>query len=192
MIKEIIKKLKNLKRFIWKRKLHAIVITADVKHIRDGEVIWEAKNLETRINGLMDEGENLMLDVFFRNATAPSSFYLGLGNNGGTPGVPNETATLSSITEVSGTGYARQTIERSSIGFPILQKDTNTGDWEVISKDVTFTNTGTSNWTAADYLFLTDVASGTSGKLIATVATSISRVLVPNDSLVANIKIRLA
>jgi hypothetical protein len=192
MIKEIIKKFKNLKRFIWKRKLHAIVITADIKHIRDGEVIWEAKDLEARINGLMDEGENHILDVYFRNATAPSSFYLGLGNNGGTPGVPAETATLATITEVSGTGYARQTVERSSVGFPTIQKDTDTGDWEVISKDVTFTNTGSTNWTAADYLFLTDVASGTEGKLIATVATSVSRVLDPNDSLVASIKIRLA
>jgi hypothetical protein len=192
MLKEIIKKIKNLRRFLWKKKLHAFVITADVKHIRDGKVIWEAKNLEARINGLMDEGENWILDVFFRNATAPTSFYLGLGNNGGTPGVPAETATLANITEVSGTGYARQTVERSSVGFPTIQKDSTTGDWEVISKDVTFTNTGATNWTAADYLFLTDVDSGTSGKLIATVATNVSRVLAPNDSLVANIKIRLA
>ncbi len=191
-MRDLIRKLQNLKRLFWKKKLHSFVITANVYHIRDGKIIWEGRNLEGRINGLMDEGEENILRVYFRNETGPSSFYLGLGNNGGTPGVPSDSATLADITEVSGTGYARQTVERSSVGFPTIQKDTDSGDWEVISKDVTFTNTGSSNWTSADYLFLTDVSSGTSGKLLITIATSASRVLAPNDSLVCSITCRLA
>lgn len=186
------RKLFNFGRALFKRKLHSFIITLDLKHIRDGKVIWEGKNLEGRFNGLTDEGENSILDVYFRGATAPTSFYMGLGNNGGTPGVPPDNATLATITEVSGTNYARQTVERSTVGFPTLQQDGTTGDWEVISKEVTFTNTGTTNWTAADYVFLTDVATGTTGKLLVTVAASLSRVLAPNDSLVASIKVRLS
>jgi hypothetical protein len=192
MLKKLKVHFSRLWRALRKKKHPFFVIEANVKHIRNGEIIWKQSGIEFMNNGLQDEGENFILDVFFRGATAPSGFYLGLGNNGGTPGVPSENAALSAITEVSGTGYGRQTIERSNVGFPTLQQDTGTGDWEVVSKDVSFQNTGTSNWTSADYMFLTDVSSGTSGKLIATAQFGLSRVLVPNDQLVCSIKVRLS
>jgi hypothetical protein len=192
LLKQLKKRLQNAKRGFLKSKHPFFRIETNVKHIRNGKVIWEQKGVEFMFNGLQDEGENLILDVFFRGATAPTSFYLGLGNNNGTPGVPLDNATLSTITEVSGTGYARIQIERSNVGFPTIRQDSGTGDWEVVSKEVFFQNTGNTNWTAADYVFLTDVSSGTNGKLIATSAFSLSRVLTPNDSLICSITIRLA
>jgi len=185
----LIKKIKNIWRAFWKRKLHAIVVTADISILKDGKVIETYKNVEGWWNGLMDEGEQNMLDVYFRNQNAPTNFYCGLGNNGGTPGIPADTATLSTITEVSGTNYARQLIERSTTGWPNLVLDD--GDYQVESKSVSFTNTGTTNWTSIDYLFITDVASGTSGKLLVTIAMPSSKILAPNESLVIDsIKIK--
>jgi len=192
LLKNLKRKQQRVKRALLKSKHPFFGIIANVKHIRNGKVIWEQKGIELMWNGLHDEGEKFILDVFFRAATAPTNFYIGLGNNGGTPGEPADNATLSTITEVSGTNYGRQLIERSDVGFPTLQQDTDTGDWEVISKEVSFQNTGSSNWDAADYLFLTDAESGTTGKLIASAALSTSRVLAPNDVLYVSIKIRLS
>ena len=163
-------------------KKHPFVeIKAELKHLRGGRVIWIGK-AGMPYNGLMDEGENNILDVYFRNQNVPTKFYLGLGNNGGTPGIPAENATLADITEVSGDGYARQEITRDTNGWPSLTKDTD-GDWYVTSKQVAFVNTGTENWSAADYLFITDAASGTDGKLLICIALSSSRVLTPSDEL---------
>jgi len=166
-----------------------IRVTADVRHIRNGKVIWEAKDVEAMLNGLMDEGEQNILDSYFRNQNTPTSFYVGLGNNGGTPGVPAETVILTGITEVAGTGYARIALARNTTDWPTLALDT--GDYQVTSAQKTFQNSGGTAWSAADYLFLTDVASGTSGKLIATVALSVSRVLQASDQLQASIKVKL-
>ncbi len=138
-------------------------------------------------NALMDEGEQHILDVYLRGATQPTNLYFGLGNNGGTPGVPAETSTLSSITEVSGTSYARITVACNSTDWPTLALDS--GDYRATSATKTWTAGGT--WTAADYLFLCNVSSGTSGKLIATVALSASRVLLINDTLDVSMLVKL-
>lgn len=140
-------------------------------------------------NALMDEGEQVILEFFFRNNNlmGASPFYFGLGNNGGTPGVPAETATLASITEVSGSGYARIAVARDTTDWGATALDA--GDYQTTSATKTFSATGT--WTAADYLFLTDVDSGTSGKLLATVALSASRTLVNGDSLQVSMKVKL-
>ncbi len=126
-------------------------------------------------NALLDQGEQNILDVYFRNTNVPSQFYLGLGNNGGTPATPADTTLLTGITEVSGTGYARQIVNRNTTdwGAPAL----DSGDYQTISKTVLFENTGGSSWTAADFWFLTNVASGTAGNLIAVGALSQSRVV---------------
>ena len=160
-----------------------------VRHWRkvDGvyRVIWEMIDAP---NALMDEGEQEILDVYLRAATPPTSHYFGLGNNGGTPGVPAETATLATITEVSGSGYARIAVARNTTDWPTLALDA--GDYQASSVTKQFSATGT--WTAADYLFLTTVASGTVGKLIATVALSASRVLLNGDKLDVSMKVKLS
>lgn len=187
---KIYKKLHNIWRAFWKRKLHAIVVTADISILREGKVIETYKNVEGWWNGLMDEGEQNMLDVYFRNQNAPTNFYCGLGNNGGTPGIPAETATLENITEVSGTGYARQLIERSTTGWPYLVLQD--GDYQIESKTISFTNTGSSNWSTIDYVFITDVSSGTQGKLLVAIAMPASKVLGPNETLeITSIKIKV-
>jgi len=181
---------RNLK-LIWKllrgKKHPFFEPTIELKHIHNGKVIYHAKGIAKAWNGLMDAGEQNVLDVYFRNQNAPTTFYLGLGNNGGTPGIPAENATLADITEVSGTGYARQEITRDTTGWPTLAQDSSDGDYYVTSKQVGFVNSGTSDWTSADYLFITDAASGTTGKLLVCIALSSSRVLKPSDELDAKV-----
>lgn len=187
------KKLKRLflllKRQLWKKKNPLWFITADIR-IRDelGNVIWEKRNCEANWNGLMDEGEQNVLDVYFRNQNAPTAFYAGLGNSGGAAEEPPDTATLATITEVTGTGYSRLQVERNTTGFPSLTLDA--GDYVVQSKTLTWTNTGTTNWTTIDYVFLTDVQTGTAGKLILTVSTQTAKTLAPNQSLDVVLKIK--
>jgi hypothetical protein len=54
---------------------------------------------------LVDEGENWVLDVCFKkNTSPPTNVYLGLYTN---TTEPAEEATLASLTEPSGGGYAR-------------------------------------------------------------------------------------
>jgi hypothetical protein len=154
------------------------------RHWRRGALLWEMVDAP---NALMDEGEEQILDVYLRAAAAPSSHYFGLGNNGGTPGVPAETATLAGITEVSGAGYGRIAVARNTTDWPTLALDA--GDFQASSAVKQFSATGT--WTAADYLFLTTVASGTAGKLIATIALSASRVLLNGDKLDVSLKVKL-
>lgn len=184
-------KIKRNIRLIWsilRGKRHPFVdFKASAEHYRKGHLIWAGKNLSAWWNGLMDGGENNMLDVYYRGQNVPATFYLGLGNNGGTVGIPAEDSTLATITEVTGDGYNRQEITRDSTGWPDLIKDTD-GDWYVTSKKVAFTNSGTSDWTSADYLFITDAASGTTGNLIATIALNASRVLKPSDELDARVQ----
>jgi len=139
-------------------------------------------------NALLDEGELDILNVYLRNTSIPASFYFGLGNLGGTPGVPAETDTLATITEVSGSGYARIALARDTIdwGAPVLL---DSPDYQTTSVTKQFAATGT--WTAADYLFLTDVSTGTAGALIAAVALSLSRVLNNGDKLDVSMTVKL-
>lgn len=189
MFKKWKRKLSLILRIIKGKRHPGIKIVADVKHFRGGKLIWEGKDLEIATNGLMDEGEENMLDSYFRNQNTPTSFYVGLGNNGGVPGIPAETATLATITEVAGTGYARQALNRNITDWPTLALDA--GDYQVTSTSKSFSNSGGSAWTAADYLFLTNVVSGTAGKLLVTVALSVSRILQAADQLNVTIKCKL-
>lgn len=59
---------------------------------------------------LVDQGENKVATVFFNNTGGLANIYLGLYTN---TTEPAETATLASITEVSGGGYARKTLAAS-------------------------------------------------------------------------------
>ena len=69
-----------------------------------------------------DEGENWLLDVAFKkNISQPTNVYLGLYTNSTEPA---ETATLASLTEPSGGGYARIAIACG-------------GDWTLSSDQIT-------------------------------------------------------
>jgi len=149
---------------------------------KDNRLIWK----EEVENALADEGEESMLDVYLRGAAAPTNFYLGLAND-----TPNDQTTLATLQgEPSGNGYARQQIERSGTGWPVFEKDEN-NDWRATSKLVTFTASGGSIG-PVNLMFLTDVASGTSGKFLAWAALSQSRTLSNGESLGCKIKIKLS
>lgn len=136
------------------------------------------------LNNLADEGEEAMLDVFFRNGTSYATFYIRLFND-----TPVDTDGLSDLTnEASGNGYAAQSLSRNSTDFPVLALDS--GDFQVESLEQTFSASGGS-WGPVIYAVLA-TSSDNSGKLIAYVALAASRTLQDGDSLKVTFKIKLA
>lgn len=136
-------------------------------------------------NALADEGEQSMLDVYFRGATAPTAFYIALYND-----TPVDTDTMASLAgEPSGSGYARQLVERSNTGFPTLALDS--GDFRAVSSVETFTASGGSIGPVTHACLVT-AATGTGGLHIAYNALSTSRTLASGESLDVTYRIKLA
>lgn len=147
----------------------------------DGEVLWDQ---DWTPNALSDAGESAMLDVYFRGATAPTNFYIGLVND-----TPVDTDTLATLTgEPAGSGYARALVERSNTGFPTLELDG--GDYRVVSSTETFTAAGGSIGPVT-YAFLATSTDNT-GILVVYNALSQSRTLADGDSLDVTFRIKLA
>lgn len=135
-------------------------------------------------NNLADEGEEAMLDVFFRNGTSYATFYIRLFND-----TPVDTDGLSDlINEASGNGYAAQSLARNDTDFPVLALDS--GDFQVESLEQTFSASGGS-WGPVTYGILA-TSSDNTGKLIDYVALASSRTLQDGDSLKVTFKIKLA
>lgn len=126
------------------------------------------------LNFMADEGESLVLDGFWRAATIPSAFFLGLLS-----ATPTETSTLSSVTEVTGTGYARKSLTRNSTNFPTLALVS--GDFKVSMLTQTFACTS-GTWSTATYAYWASTSDNT-GKLIAAIALGTSRTLTGTDTL---------
>lgn len=134
-------------------------------------------------NAWADEGEEDMLDTYFRNGTAPT-FFFSLWND-----TPVDTDTLATLLgEVTGTGYARISVARNTTDWPThaLQG----GDWRTDSVTKTFTAGGA--WTAATQLVLASVSSGTSGLHLGWAALSATRTLASGDSLDTSMRVSLA
>lgn len=110
--------------------------------------------------------EKLIDEVIFQGVTAnlPASFYVGLG----TGAFPTKATTLASIVEVSGGGYARVELDRNTTDFPTLALVA--GSWKVTSKGFTFGPASADTTGQATFAFLTDVASGTSGRFFGAVS----------------------
>ena len=173
-----------------RKRLH--VLHADIRHIRNGKVIWEDLG---RDNLLHDQGEQAILSAYFATAMSgygapPANLYLGLDARV----TPAEANTLSSLSgEPSGNGYARSALATGGTGlsgqdFYINQP---AAYYRADSKVVTFTASG-GNWSAVTQLFLCTVSSGTAGKIIATVALSASRTLLDGDSMQVSMYIGLS
>lgn len=94
------------------------VVTLRDKH---GNVLWE----ETLHNSLTSEGEMVYLSAIFLGSSL-GDFYIRLFND-----TPTRDDILGNLTgEPASNGYAAQLIERSSVGWPVLDKtipDTETG-----------------------------------------------------------------
>lgn len=137
-------------------------------------------------NALADEGETDMLDVYFRAATAPTTFYVGLLNS-----TPTDTTTLTTMTAEAATGgYSRKQLARSAVGWPTLALDV--GDYRLVSAITTFTATGATIGPVTYSFLCSNAASGTSGKFLAYTALSGSRTLADGDSLDVTTRVKLA
>jgi len=91
---------------------------------------------ESGLNSLVDEGEENIGDVYFRELSVPTEFYLRLCND-----TLTETDTLNTILgEMSGYGYTPALLERTSVGWPT--KELYLGDWRFTSKQITVTASG--------------------------------------------------
>ena len=146
---------------------------------KDGNVIEKYKNQ----NALADEGESLLLDSFFRGQNSPTGgFYIRLFND-----TPVETDALSDLTgEPSGNGYSAQALAQDTTDFPTLELDS--GDYQVVSKSVTITSTGTIG--PVTYAVLA-TSSDNTGKLVAYVELSTPRTLANGESLTITLTIKL-
>ncbi len=152
---------------------------------KNGNLKWAEENVP---NLLHDEGEQAILSAYFDTdlsgfGAPPASLYVGLRTS--SPGIAESDA-LTTLTEVSGTGYARQAVSTTA-GFTLSQVS---DAYRATSGNVVFTASGT--WSAAAALFLCTVSSGTSGKLIASVALSTSRTLVSGDTLTITLYVGLS
>lgn len=106
--------------------------------------------------------QKLIAQVIFRGEVAelPVSLYVGLG----TGVLPAKTALLADIVEVTGPGYARELLARNTTDWPTLLLVG--GNWKVGSITKRWEPSG-GDFTAADYAFICDVASGTVGRWFA-------------------------
>ncbi len=105
------------------------------------------------------EGKQYELEAAYsEEQTPPANFYVGLA----TDASPAIVSSLTDLTEVTGTGYARQTIASSAAGM--VSGIAGTDDWKVTGAEVTFSAGGT--WDAANIWFLATTSDNT-GKLLA-------------------------
>lgn len=154
---------------------------------RDGNLKWEELDIH---NVLHDEGEQAILQAFFdEQYTVPANYYIGMDDRASL--AEGDTLTTVNATEPSGNGYARQPVASDNVDFTIEQDG---GDWQAVSKTVTFTASGGPIPAAGvvDNMFLCDVVSGTGGKLIASAGLSTSRTILVGDSLITDITTKLS
>jgi hypothetical protein len=129
------------------------------------------------------EGLQFLLEVSFSEGqSVPTNFYIGLATNASLA----EDASLASITEVSGSGYARQAVASNATDFTSAAAGTN--DRKITTKIVTFSATGT--WTGAATVFLA-TSLDNSGKLIASNQLSVVRTLYSGDTLGVSVELDL-
>ena len=154
-----------------------------VQHKRNGVVIWE----DSGRNGLADEGEEAILELYFRNDPVfePTEFYVRLCND-----TLVETDVLGSVANepTADYGYAPQLLERSTVGFPT--KELNEGDWRLVSKEVTFIASGGDIGPVTTAYLATTLDN--TGKLLAFRTLSLTRTVLDGDEMVVQMRIKLS
>jgi len=127
----------------------------------------------------VDEGENKVLDILLGATPVDATLYLGLYQDVTEPG---EADGLVDITEPSGNGYARIALSR--------------GSWSIVDDLATYAErtftAGGGDWGDITGAFITDVASGTAGDLIAVQSFVATRTINDGDSLKVIPKVRAA
>jgi len=147
-------------------------------------------------NQLYDQGEQDVLEGFFRNATLPTDFKIGLLK---TSYALLETDTMTQVaaqelSNASDGGYAaRATVTRDATGWPMSQLVS--GDWQLTSLQVVWTATGA--WTdTAGYMFLMSggntTPGNTTGRIIAAAPLNPTRQLqAVNDNVKVTYNLKL-
>jgi hypothetical protein len=149
---------------------HGLMKVLEIKHVRNGEVLWEAKNL----NNLMHlVGDQYFLDVLFAGEDLPDTYYLGLD---GRTSLSADDTIEDLVNEPSSNGYTRQPVSSSS-GWRVEQVS---NVWRAIGNIITFSASGGS-WGPVGNLFLTTEADST-GVLIASVALDQQTTVSSGDS----------
>lgn len=92
--------------------------------------------------------------------TIPQYYYIGLSQED--RATLGEDVTLATIQEITGTGYKRLPVKTNTSEWVALL---SAGYWKVTSVVVTFTAAG-SDWDEQKSIFITDVPTGNSGKVI--------------------------
>lgn len=134
---------------------NGIMKILQIEHVRNGEVIWQSKNLYNLLHLL---GEQFLLSILFNGTALPSQWYFGLDNRT----TPDAADTMESLTgEPSSNGYVRQSVPANSFVVAL-----GTSVYKATSPIVTFT-AASGSWGPVSNLFLTDQA-GNSGTLVAT------------------------
>jgi len=156
------------------------------------EGIWEFEILDKnkniieswkKQNALVDQGEQSILDSYFRGQNTPTGYYVRLCNDS-----LDEADTLISIQgEPVGNGYLATNLPRSISGFPTLELDE--GDYRITSRDVQFDAIG-GDISQVNTAFLA-TSSDNSGLLIAFVNFSTPKTITDGNSLVIRFKIRM-
>ena len=160
----------------------------EVQHLRNGEVIWENKNI---LNTFHVEGELFVLSSLLRTSgdiSVPSFYYLGLDNRT-TLSVADNMAGIS--TEPSGNGYSRQPVS-SSTGFTIeefVSSVDSLSHWRAKSTIVSFSASGGS-WGPVSNVFMTTELNNT-GYLISSASLGVTRTLTSGDSFNLRFALRL-
>ena len=131
------------------------------------------------------EGLQHALEVAYsEEQSVPANYYIGLCEDASVA----ENDNLASLTELSGNGYARQTVASDNTDF--TSAATGTNDRKQTTKVVTFTASGGA-WNGAVHAFLATTIDD-SGKLVAVAALSATRTLQDGDSLQVSIVLTLA
>jgi hypothetical protein len=130
-----------------------------------------------------DEGLDYMIGVLLRAQTQPTTLYVGLFTSQSPTTVPASTAVLATgtgVTELTGTGYARQSITAATWGAPTAGGG---GRQTTASTYVTFTAGGT--WTAVNGFFVCTTATAGTGIALfyANFDSGVARTLLNGDSL---------
>ncbi len=94
-------------------------------------------------SGWTNRGKKLVLDTYFRGATAPANLYVALVTSAAAPGP--DTNTLSDLTEIAnGNGYTTggYQLDRNSTDFDTLTENDADDRGELQIKDVAWTASG--------------------------------------------------
>lgn len=167
-----------------KKNWHGLLEIIEIKHIRDGKILWEDGGIK---NTLHTSGEEFILKALFsEDVDIPSSYYFGLDNRS-TIAVAD---VMSDITnEPTSNGYARQTLNSTDdFTFEIIG-----GVNRARSSALTFTASG-GDWGPIKNLFMSNISQSeddSSGYLISSASIGTSRIVEAGDAISMRMAISL-